>query len=378
MSNIKVFKKGDFLFREGESAKTVYFVQSGAVALNLARQKQTIELCILGSNQIAGEHAISGATVHPHTAVCLSETKVIELPVEAVKAQIEGASQLTKFLTKGLSDKLRVVFKELQSMKLERDNTPCPPDQTAKIFAALFHSLRLKMEGSKSNWPAAKQYAQRMFLESPKRLEQACNVFVKLGVAKYEWVKDENDPEAIEEIGYVTFTDLGLVEQFFEFFQYYYFKGGKQELLKTDDRVMQLVQIFIELGLNETPDRNGVVRLDYAKVVEKVKDVMGLQLNSDHFTLVENKGLFVKRQSLDAGGISLQFEFKEFDRTLKNWRVLREVERWNEKGSVDPNEPIVEPKFKKSSEGECPSCKHPHEVGAKFCSECGTKLQMAA
>lgn len=378
MSNIKVFKKGDFLFREGESAKTVYFVQSGSVGLHLSRQKQTIELCVLGAQQIAGEHALSGVTVNPHTAVCLSETKVIELPVEAVKAQIEGSTQLTKFLAKGLSDKLRVVLKELQSLKLERDNTPCPPDQTAKIFAALYHSLRLKTEGSKSNWPAAKQYAQRMFLESPKRLEQACNVFVKLGIAKYEWVKDENDPEAPEEIGFVAFSDLGLVEQFFEFYQYYYFKGGKLELLKTDERVMQLVQILIDLGATETPDRNGVVRLDYAKVVEKVKDVMGLSLNSDHFTLIENKGLFVKRQSVDGGGVTLQFEFKEFDRTMKNWKVLREVERWNEKGSVDPNEPVVEPKIKKAGAGECPSCKSPHEDGAKFCSECGTKLQMAA
>ena len=378
MSNIKVFKKGDFLFREGESAKTVYFVQSGAVGLHLSRQKQTIELCILGSNQIAGEHAISGATVHPHTAVCLSETKVIELPVEAVKAQIESATQLTKFLTKGLSDKLRVVFKELQSLKLQQDNTPCPPDQTAKIFAALYHSARLKVEGTKTNWPAAKQYAQRMFLESPKRLEQACNIFVKIGAAKYEWVKDENDPEAPEEIGFVAFTDLALVEQFFEFFQYYYFKGGKLEYLKTDERVIQLVQILLDLGAIETPDRNGVVRLDYSKVVEKVKEVMGLALNSDHFTIIESKGLFVKRQSMDAGGITLQFEFKEFDRTMKNWKVLREVERWNEKGSVDPNEPVQEPRVKKSGAGECPSCKHPHEDGAKFCSACGTKIQMAA
>jgi hypothetical protein len=378
MSNIKVFKKGDFLFREGEPAKTVYFVQSGSVGLNLARQKQTIELCILGSNQIAGEHAISGAATHPHTAVCLSETKVIELPIEGVKTQIESSTQLNKFLTKGLSDKLRVVFKELQSLKLQRDNTPCPPDQTAKIFAALYHSARLKVEGTKTNWPAAKQYAQRMFLESPRRLEQACNIFVKLGLAKYEWVKDENDPEALEEIGFVTFTDLGLVEQFFEFYQYYYFKGGKQELLKTDDRVMQFVQVFIDLGATETPDRNGVVRLDYSKAVEKVKDVMGLALNSDHFTLIENKGLFVKRQSLEAGGISLQFEYKEFDRTMKNWRVLREVERWNDKGSVDPNEPVIEPKVKKAGGCECPSCKQPQAESAKFCSECGTKMQMAA
>jgi CRP-like cAMP-binding protein len=386
MSTIKVFKKGEALYREGEKATTVYLVQSGSVSLHLTRQKQTIELCIVGTNQIVGEHALSGGLTHPHSAVCTSETKVIELPVEAVKAQLESASQLFKFLAKGLSDKLKVVFKELQSARLERDNTPCPPDQTAKIFGALYHSARLKSETKKegtvtASFPAMKQYAQRVFLESPKRLEQTANIFVKLGVAKYEWTKNEDDPEAVEEIGFLHFKDadaLSMVEQFFEFYQYYYFKGGKGELLKTDDRVIQLTQALVDVGTGEALDRNGSVRLDYSKVVEKVKDSMGLQLNGDHFTLLENKGLFVKRQSTDTG-VFLQFEFKEFERTLKIWRVMREVERWNDKGFVDPNEPIVEPgKPKKPGQLECHQCSHPYDKDAKFCSECGAKLNATA
>lgn len=386
MSTIKVFKKGEALYREGEKATTVYLVQSGSVSLNLTRQKQTIELCIVGTQQIVGEHALSGAITHPHNAVCIVETKVIELPVEAVKTQLDGASQLFKFLAKGLSDKLKVVFKELQSARLERDNTPCPPDQTAKIFAALYHSARLKSETKKdgvisASFPAMKQYAQRMFLESPKRLEQTANIFVKLGVAKYEWTTNEDDPDAVEEIGFLHFNNadaLSMVEQFFEFYQYYYFKGGKGELLKTDDRVIAITQCLVDVGTGEPIDRNGAVRLDYAKVVEKVKDVMGIQLNGDHFTLLENKGLFVKRQSTDTG-VFLQFEFREFERTLKIWRVMREMERWNEKGSVDPNEPVVEAvKVKKPGQHECPSCSHPYDVQMKFCSECGAKLAPVA
>ncbi len=384
MSTVKIFKKGEILFREGESAKTVYLIQSGSVNLHLSRQKQTIDLCMIGAQQIVGEHALTGAVVHPHSAVCASETKVIELPVEAVKTQIEASSQLNKVLTKGLTDKLKVVFKELQSVKLDRDNTPCPVDQTAKIFASLYHAVRLKgsttAEGVvTASWPAVKQYAQRMFLESPKRLEQAANIFVKLGNARYEWVKNEDEPDAPEELGFIHFTDLDLVEQFFEFYQYYYFKGGKAELLKTDDRVMQLTAVLIELGRAETPDRNGVVKIEYTKLVEKVKEAMSLQLNPDHFTLLENKGLFVKRQSTD-NGVFIHFELKEFMQSSRVWRVLREVERWNEKGSVDPNEVVNEGlKAKKISVfGDCSKCNHPHEEGAKFCSECGTKVVAAA
>lgn len=379
MSTIKVFKKGETLFKEGEKATTIYLIQSGSVNLHLQRQKQQIDLCVLGTHQIVGEHALSGQLTHPHTAVCTSETKAIELPIEAVKAQIDGGSQLFKFLSKGFSDKLKVVMKELQSARLERDNTPCPPDQTAKIFGTVYHVARAKGETKKEGvitvqFPLMKQYAQRVFLESPKRLETAINVFVKLGVASYEMVKNEDDPEAPDEIGFVHFTDLPLVEQFFEFYQYYYFKGGKTELLKTDDRVIQMTTALLELGAGEQLDRHGAVRIDYTKVVEKIKEAMGLQLNNDHIGLLENKGLFVKRQSLDKGGIVLQFDFREFERTLKVWRVLREVERWNEKGYVDPNEPVEAKKAIAKGGHACPQCSAPYEGAPKFCSECGHKL----
>lgn len=386
MSTIKVFKKGEVLYKEGEKAANVYFIQSGSVNLYLTRHKQNIELYTLGSQQIAGEHALSGIITNPHTAVAMAETKAIELPAEAVKAQVESGTQLIKFLAKSMSDKLKLVMKEFTSMKLERDNTPCPPDQTAKIFGAVYHVGRAKGEVRKDkdgkesivvNFPLMRQYAQRVFLESPKRLEQAINVFVKLGLAKYEMVKNEDEPDAPLEIGFVHFFDLALVEQFFEFFQYYYFKGGKQELLKTDDRVINMTTVLLEVGNGQPLDRHGAVRLDYTKVVEKFKDMLGIQLNSDHFTVLENKGLFVKRQSTDQG-VFLQFDFREFERTLKVWRVLREVERWNEKGSVDPNEPIVDPKKATKSGPACPGCHHPYEGQAKFCSECGHKLSAAA
>jgi hypothetical protein len=378
MSGVKVFKKGEYLFKEGEKVSNVFLIQSGKVSLHLFRQKQQIELCMVLAGNIAGEHALSGALIHPHSAYCVQETKAIELPVDAVKAQLEPVSQLVKFLTKGMSDKIKVMLKELTAARLEKDNTPCPNDQTAKIFGALFHVVRskgtTKTEGVlTASWPLCKSYAQRVFLESPKRLEQAANIFVKLGVAKYEWVKNEDDDKAPEEIGYIHFTDLSLVEQFFEFYQYYYFKGGKMDFLKTDERVMQITTTLLEAGKGKELDRKGAVNLDYTELLETFKKSMSLQLNNDHFTLLESKGLFIKRVSTDKG-IFLQFDYREFDNTYKVWKVLREVEKWNEKGSVDPNEVWSDGRKAHVAGPECPQCKAPYVDQPKFCSECGFKL----
>lgn len=380
MSTVRVCRKGEVLYREGEKAASVFFIQSGSVHLTLHRQKQTIDLATLGANQVAGEHGMVGVINHPHTATAFTECKVVEFPIETVKAQIELASPTVKSLSKALLERAKVLSREVQSYKLGSDSTPCPPEQTAKIFASLYYAARAKGKTEKDGshvvpWPVTRQYAQRVFIESPKRLEMATNIFVKLGWAKYAFGKDEENPDGPEIIQTVTFTDLGIVESFFEFYQYYHFKGGaKAEVLKVDDRMERLVALLLEFAEGQKLDRHGMVRLDYAPIVEKAKKTMNLQLNTDHFSLLEQKGLFVKRQSHD-NGIWLDFEPAEFKRTVKIWKVLKEIVKWNEKGLVDLNEA---PEELLAAANECPGCHKPFQAAQKFCAECGAKLPQAA
>lgn len=374
----RVFKKGETLFKEGDKAQNLFLIQSGQVAIQIVRGKP-IELFNMGVNQVLCDYVLSGQSTHPYTAVATTEVKALELPFDAVKQQVEQAPQVVKLMTKSSLDRLKLLQNELKSIRLERDSNPCPHDQLAKIFATVYHVARHKGETLKDgslevSWPLMKQYAQRLFLESPKRLEGAVKIFVRLGLAKFEMQKNEEDPEAPEEIGKVTFKNIDLAEWVSEHWQYYYFKGGKSELLKTEEKVMQVVAAMVDYASELEPDRNGSVRIEFSTIVERFKAESGMTLNADFFGVIEGKGLMVKRIPTDKG-VLIQFEYKEFARWIQIWTVLKEVERWNEKGVID-DEPAFDPRrFQKANSGQqCPSCGHAYEGAPKFCAECGHKL----
>lgn len=380
-TNIKTFKKGEYLFKEGDKITGVQIIQSGAVTLCLIRPKKNIEMFQIGASQILGESAISGGMTYALSAIATQETKVVEVPAEAFKQAVESAPQLLKALIKSLSDRLKTASNEVRTYKMEKDSAPCPEDQVARVYGSIYHSARHK--GTKDekdpnkvtvDWVTLKQYAQRVFGDSIKRVEQAINILVKLKLASYEMGRPPEDPEGPEQIMKVHFMDLPAVEAFFEFFQYYYYKGGKGDLLKPDENATTMLSNLLKVAETIEPDRFGVVTMDFQKVIEAFKTNFGIDLKADHFVRLEQKGLFAKRQARADGTVILAFELKEFQNTAKIWRILKEIEKWNEKGFVDMTEDEAKIQKKSGDNSACPQCQTQVAAAAKFCHECGFKM----
>ena len=383
MNQPRVFKKGEVIFKEGEKSTALFLIQSGTVQVFLQRPKQRVDLYKLGAMQVLAEQVLTGSQVYSSSAMAMTETTLMEFNAETVKVQIAALNQVMKLIVKSTMDKLKLVSTELRSAKLNGDNTPCPQDQTAKIFGSLFHAVNYKGEKKDEKnpkhvvvaWTSLKQYAQRVFGESPKRLESTLNIFVKMKLASYEMVKNPEAPDEAEQIGFVHFTDVAAIENFFEFFQHYYYKGGKLDLFKVDETCGRVVTHLLDLVKEMAPDGKGMVSIPFDTVIEKFKTNFQINLNVDHFAVLEQKGLFANRQSKDKGVI-LSFDIREWQITLTNWRILKEIEKWNEKGFVDHLEP--EDSFIKkivlSTGPACPECETGYTEGSKFCSNCGHKL----
>lgn len=373
----KALKKGEFLFKDGDKLQNLYLIQSGGMSLCLVRGKKVIDLFQLGANQILGESIILGNPAAPFSAMATTATQLIEIPIETVKQQYETAPQLTKAIIKSLSERLRQASNEVKSKKLESDASPCPEDKIASVFGSVFHTVNRKGVKDKEqrtviDWGQLRQYAQRVMSESPKRLELITQILVKLGLAQYEMGKNPDQPDGPEEIQKVKFSDLEVIEAFLEFYQYYYFKGGKSEILKVEDLPYFLLEAFVKLTQQQDSDRFGVVSLPLAELSEYCKNELDINLNNDHFTRLEQKGIFSKRVSGEKG-VLIQFEKKEYLNTFRFWQMIREIEKLNEKGFVDITEKEQRPK-KKGDSQNCPQCNAVIVAQSKFCSECGAKL----
>ncbi len=376
MSQQKTYKKGEFLFREGDKISHLIFIQSGSVNTCLNRGKKNLDLFQMSTNQLLGEMALFGQSTHNFSAIAATETKTFEAPVDAMKEQYEAAAPLFKITIKSLSERLKLALSEVRSSRMEKDASPCAEDQIAKVFGTLFHASSHKGEKQKDGkvempWLQLKQYSMRVFGESPKRLEQACHILVKLKLAEYSMGKAPDNPDGPDEIQAVTFKNLSIVEGFFEFYQYHYFKSGKSEILKPDETVSQLVESILKLAEPLTPDRFGLVQVPFTQLAELAKFEIGLNLNNDHFTRMENKGVMTKRRSV-GDVVQIEFEPKELRNIFFTWKILREIEKWNEKGFVDLDE--KEEKKIKKGECACPQCGAGYKETQKFCAECGTNL----
>jgi hypothetical protein len=244
----KTFRRGETIFKAGDPITDLYIVQSGVASVGVHRAGKTIEIVQVGIGQLLGEEALWGRQQWGANAVANNDIKAMPIAAKEAIAMLSSGSSLIQIFLKGLVEKERTWWSTLLSIRGEADPTPCPPEKITQLFAVLYQAASYTGTHKKGAtvvvWPAFKKYCQRVFLESPVRLEQAVNILVKLGAAKLEMIPCETDPEAPDELGFVHFTDLERVKRFYEFYRALTFtKSGKGRAApKPDDSSLEILK----------------------------------------------------------------------------------------------------------------------------------------
>lgn len=394
----KKYKKGVKIFSEGDQPQSFFVLQSGKVSLYIERagQKTEIDQPLVG--HVLGEQGIFGFPRQAYNAEALSEAKLLEIPIEPIRTVFEKSPAPYKLFVKALGDEVRRLRGVIKAFKLEQDNMPCPPRFIPRLCAILTlvaHHVgqkpkvdgsipAYKLEEEKKKNPTFKDddvilsfnslkiFTSRMFLESHQRMQSFCELLSKLGYVTLKYEKNE-DTELME-LQELRLHDLQTIEHFGEFYQHNFFKAGKSEVIHVDKIATQVAGAFCALAGSEEVDRNGVVKLEYKKLIEEMKSKFYIDFKETHVGLLEKKGLYMKRQTLN-DTVYVSFDRYEWMSTYKYWQIIQEIDRWNETGHVNLNENLNE--YKAQGPEKCGGCGEVIKQASKFCPECGHKLMAA-
>lgn len=373
-----------------------YIIQSGKASLYIERGGQKIEIDQLGPGQIVGEQGVFGYPKAAYTCEALSEVKTVSLPVEPIKTVFEKTPVAYKIFVKALGEDVRRGRNSLRGLKMDQDNSPCPPRFIPRLCAILTlvgknsgtkpkidpNIPAYKLEEEKAKNPTYKDddiilsfntlkiYTSRMFLESHQRMQSFCELLSKLGYVSLRYEKNEDSEQM--ELQEVRIHDPQTVELFGEFYQHNLFKAGKSEMIHLDPMAYQLAGAFSALAAGAEADRHGIVTLNYQDFIKDLKEKFFIELKGTHLNILEKKGLFIKRSTVNEV-VFFQFDRFEFLQTYRFWQLINEMDRWNEIGFVDVNANYNEYKSANNNQ-QCPSCKNDLKADVNFCPNCGHKL----
>lgn len=369
---IRKFKKGEIIFREGERADMAYVVQTGIVSLSIEKSQTRIEMLRLGKGHMIGFHSVIGwGDLRAFTAEAVLPVELLEVPIEVLKNQVAGFGNVQRLLMKSLSEQSKTITEEHKGYKIEKESSPCPPTSLARMSACL--NLVTRRFGAEedgqwsTSWSTIRNYTLRMFLESTGRMQGFCEILTKIGSA--ELLKAINE-DGEEEITFVRLKDLNMIEEFCDFYQRNLYKQGKSKIIEVNKLALNVMQAFVVGGEGAPVDPRQGAQMSLQVLMEKAKAATGFQLKQEHFEVLKERGLDVKKIN-SADSITVSFNLSEFQRIYKFWQIIYEVDQWNETGKID----MTKSEIKKELSGlSCSSCSGSLLETMKFCPHCGLKL----
>ncbi|MCO6497657.1 MAG: Crp/Fnr family transcriptional regulator [Chitinophagaceae bacterium] len=98
--NSRKYEKGEFLFKEGDDVKGVFFVKKGIVkVLKEVPGNRTLIFKICSRGEIVGHRGYDSRNIHKYSGVALSETDCCFVPISFFQDILKDAPDLEKQLT---------------------------------------------------------------------------------------------------------------------------------------------------------------------------------------------------------------------------------------------------------------------------------------
>ena len=103
---VKVYKKDQIIFKEGDKPQKLYIVKSGKIICLKKSKERLIPINVISDKSLIGEEALILGEPHTYSSIAMEETAVIEVPAKTITAVIKVAPPWLAGLLKTLSDRI--------------------------------------------------------------------------------------------------------------------------------------------------------------------------------------------------------------------------------------------------------------------------------
>ncbi len=116
----KLFPAGTVVFKELETGKEMFVIQTGRVRITKKIENMEKTLAILGPGEIFGEMAIINQKPRSATATVIEQAKLLVIDPGTFEAMIRGSPEIVFRLIKTLADRLQHADKQIENLMRNR------------------------------------------------------------------------------------------------------------------------------------------------------------------------------------------------------------------------------------------------------------------
>lgn len=144
MENTKKLKAGEYLFREGDDAQSMYVVHKGTLSIQVRKGETPVELAKVNPNEVLGELAFFDRRARSASAVALTPVELTEIQFSALDRVYQSVPPYLQTIFSCVSQRLRKATDTIR--QLSETQKGSPKDDSAHLSALLQVSVSLDAE----------------------------------------------------------------------------------------------------------------------------------------------------------------------------------------------------------------------------------------
>ncbi len=113
------FKAGDYIFKEGDEAKSLFIVRTGQVAIRKKNANTLVDLAVVGQKEVIGELTYFDRKARSAFARALTDVTLLEIQFSAIDKIYNQIPDYFRAIISTVATRLRVANDELRKLKKE-------------------------------------------------------------------------------------------------------------------------------------------------------------------------------------------------------------------------------------------------------------------